>query len=108
MTCDIIRLTVSLKTGETIARGKVGEKDIAEDDYLRAMSRAVTGMDIDTLAEKTEAYLKETKHGTGTDTGRDAAGARPRPQDQQDGRRRGMGVDDIQHRYSGDIQAPGL
>lgn len=53
MTARVIRRRVDLSTGETIEREDTGEtKEIAEGDYLRAMSIAVTGMSLDALCEE--------------------------------------------------------
>ncbi len=55
MTAAVIRYRVDLDTGETISREVVGEKEIADGDYLRTMSRLVAGMDPDDLADNLEA-----------------------------------------------------
>lgn len=61
MICDIVRYTVELQTGETVSRETIGRAEIAERDYMRAISRIVTGMSMDDLASYIEANLKETK-----------------------------------------------
>ena len=58
MTAEIIRHRVSLKTGKTISRETIGETEIADGEYLKAMSIAVTGMRLDELCEK----IKEGDH----------------------------------------------
>lgn len=69
MTAAVIRYRVDLDTGETISREVVGEKEIADGDYLRTMSRLVTGMDPDELADKLEARFdrKGDQNGKGTE-----------------------------------------
>lgn len=69
MTAAVIRYRVDLDTGETISREVVGEKEIADGDYLRTMSRLVTGMDPDELADKLEVRFnrKGDLNGKGTE-----------------------------------------
>ena len=58
MTCDIVRRTVCLKTGETISRERIGETEIPDEKYMAGMALAMTGRELETLCEM---YEQETK-----------------------------------------------
>ena len=62
MTCDIVRLTVSLKTGETISRVRIGETEIPDDKYMAGMALAMTGTELEALCDKLEQQTKANGH----------------------------------------------
>lgn len=73
MTAEIIRHRVSLKTGKTISRERIGETEIADGEYLKAMSIAVTGMRLDELCER----IKEGDQNTWTSTSQSSEWTQP-------------------------------
>ena len=77
MTATIIRRRVDLKTGETVSREAVGEKEIDERDFMEVFSICATGMRLDRLCDAIERIRKETnndhndhdhRHGDGRQT----------------------------------------